>query len=391
MAELVFWGAAFAIVFAYLGFPLVLLLRATLWPAPPLRRGDAHPTVSYVIVAYNEVDVIGRKLDNVFSMDFPSERLQVILASDGSTDGTVEAVRAHPRGADCLVLDLPRGGKNATLNAAVGAATGEILVFSDADSMLEPHSLRALLEPLSDPSVGGVAGHFEYEDPERKGEGERAYWSVDRIWKRLESRGGQLTSATGQIYAIRASLFTPVPDGVTDDFFVSTGVIAAGLRLVFEERAVAHGPVAESAEVEFRRKVRVAGRGLASAWARRILFDPRRYGFYSLQLFTHKVLRRLVGLPLVVLLFASFALVGTHLFYALACLGQLTVHLLAGLGWWLRDRPIGRNRVFTIPLYFDLVNLAGSLAFVDFVRGKRHLHWSPERSPEAAKAPGASA
>jgi cellulose synthase/poly-beta-1,6-N-acetylglucosamine synthase-like glycosyltransferase len=382
MLQLVFWAAVALIAYAYLGFPLLLALRAYAFPLPTPRCAPRTPRVSYVIAAHNEARVIARKLDNVFAHDYPTDRMQVILASDGSSDGTVEAARAHPRADDSLILDLPRAGKNATLNAGVAAADGEILVFSDADSMLEPEALAALIAPFADDSVGGVGGNFVYEDPGHRGEGERSYWSVDRLWKRLESRAGQLTSATGQIYAIRAELFTPVPDGVTDDFYVSTGVIDAGLRLVFEERAVARGPVAESSDLEFRRKVRVAAGGLASVWARRRLLDPRHFGFYSIQLFSHKVLRRAVGLPLVVTWLASIVLAGVHPIYALACLAQTMLHVVALVGWWLRDRPVGRRRWLSIPVFFDLVNLAGAIAFVDLLRGKRYLHWSPERGSE---------
>lgn len=383
LVELVFWASVAVVAYAYLGFPLILALRAWLFAAPAPRGGEGTPSVSYVIVAHNEARVIARKLDNVFALDYPPGRLQVILASDGSTDGTIEAAAAHPRGGDLLLLDLPRAGKNATLNAGVAAAEGEILVFSDADSMLEPRALKVLVAPFADESVGGVAGNFEYEDPAGQGQGESSYWSVDRLWKRLESRAGQLTSATGQIYAIRAELFTAVPDGVTDDFFVSTGVIEAGRRLVFEERAVARGPVAESPELEFRRKIRVAGRGLASVRARRRLLDPRRHGFYAIQLFSHKVLRRAVGLPLAIAWLASIALATEHPFYALACLAQTGFHLVALVGWWLRESAVGRRRWLAIPVFFDLVNLAGAIAFVDLIRGKRYLHWSPERGSEA--------
>jgi hypothetical protein len=140
--------------------------------------------------------------------------------------------------------------------------------------------------------------------------------------------------------------------------------------------------VAESSDLEFRRKVRVAAGGLASVWARRRLLDPRHFGFYSIQLFSHKVLRRAVGLPLVVTWLASIVLAGVHPIYALACLAQTMLHVVALVGWWLRDRPVGRRRWLSIPVFFDLVNLAGAIAFVDLLRGKRYLHWSPERGSE---------
>ena len=270
--------------------------------------------------------------------DYPADRLEVIFASDGSDDGTDARVgEIWGRSSDGprrTLLSLPRLGKNAALNAAAAAASGEILVFSDADSHLAPDAIRRLVAPLTDPSIGAAGGDFRYAG--RGGEGERAYWSFDRFWKRLSSRAGSMTSATGQIYAIRAALFEPAPDGVTDDFFVSTGAIAAGKRLWFAEDAVATGRVASSSRAEFRRKVRVMARGLASVWARRALLDPRRHGFYALQLFTHKVLRRALGVPVAVAFVCAIALAPVDPLYAGAAAIQALVHGAALAGWGLR-------------------------------------------------------
>jgi hypothetical protein len=190
-----------------------------------------------------------------------------------------------------------------------------------------------------------------------------------------------MTSATGQIYAIRSELFEPVPDGVTDDFFVSTGAIAQGLRLWYEPAAIASGPVAVSSDDEFRRKVRVMGRGFASVWQRRKLLDPRQTGFYALQLLSHKVLRRLVGIPLLGLALSAPPLAGRGGFYVAVAIGQVVFHSVALLGWLLREQRIGRSRVLALPLFADLVSLAGLIALSDFLRGRQHRGWVPQRSP----------
>ena len=202
------------------------------------------------------------------------------------------------------MLDLPRTGKAGALNTAVERATGEILVFSDANSMFAPDALARLAAPFADPSVGGVAGDQRYLPDDGDGgvaKGERGYWDLDRAIKQAESAAGNVISATGAIYAVRRSLFGPVPDGVTDDFATSTAVIAQGHRLVFAPDAVAYEPVGAAAEIEYGRKVRVMTRGLNGVVLRRGLLDPRRHGFYAVQLFSHKVLRRLMAIPLLML------------------------------------------------------------------------------------------
>jgi cellulose synthase/poly-beta-1,6-N-acetylglucosamine synthase-like glycosyltransferase len=383
--ETVFWGSVAAIGWTYVGFPLVLALRR---PLPPPRRtpGTPPPRVSYVIVVHNEREVIEAKLTNVEALDYPRDRLEVIVASDGSDDGTDECVARHAGPTRIQLLSLPRVGKNAALDAAVEATTGEILAFSDADSMLEPGALRALVAPFQDPSVGGVGGDYRYEEDTAGGASERRYWSLDRVWKTLESRSGSVTSATGQIYAIRRAVFDRVPDGVTDDFFVSTGAIAAGLRLVFEPGAVAHGPVAETTEAEYRRKLRLMTRGFASVHARRQLLDPRRTGFYAIQLATHKIARRLVGLPLIGLAVSAPLLAGVHPFYALAALGQAGLYGLAVAGFVLRTSPAGRHTLLALPLFFVMANWAGLRAGWDFLRGRRHRVWVPQRTRPSSEA-----
>jgi cellulose synthase/poly-beta-1,6-N-acetylglucosamine synthase-like glycosyltransferase len=332
-----------------------------------------------VIVVHNERSVIDEKLANVEALEYPRDRLQVILASDGSDDGTNERVAAWTGDTSIELVELPRIGKNAALNAAVEAASGEILAFSDADSMLEPGALRALIAPFQDDEVGGVGGDYWYDEEIAGGASERSYWSSDRIWKSLESRAGSMTSATGQIYAIRRALFTTVPDGVTDDFYVSTGAIDAGRRLWFEPDAVARGQVADSSDAEYRRKVRLMTRGFASVWARRRLLDPRVTGLYALQLATHKIARRLIGLPLIGLALGSALLVNVHPIYTLAAIGQLALYGLAIAGWRLRDTPLGRSRLLALPAFFVMANWAGLRAGFDFLRGRRHLVWEPHR------------
>jgi hypothetical protein len=218
--------------------------------------------------------------------------------------------------------------------------------------------------------------------------GERGYWDLDRIVKHAESLGGSVISATGAIYAIRRELFVAVPEGVTDDFVTSTRVVEQGRRLVFEPTARAFEPTAGSGSREYRRKVRIMTRGLRGVAAVRTLLDPRRSGFYALQLFTHKVLRRVMVVPLGAIAIASTALWSEGIVYRIAALGQLGVYGLGLAGLLARDRPVGRQPLLALPAFFCLVNIASLHAIANLVTGRRIDRWTPARAVEPVDAEG---
>ena len=307
--------------------------------------------MSVIIAARNEAADIGRRLENLVALDYPRDRLEVVIASDGSEDGTAAIVAGwSDRGV--RLLDLPRVGKADALNAAVAASSGEILVFSDANSMFAPDAVRALVRRFADPEVGGVAGDQRYETAatgDGLAEGERGYWDLDRLLKIAESRAGNVVSATGAIYAIRRTLFRPVATGVTDDFYTSVAVVAQGRRLVFARDAVAFEPPAKSGGDEFGRKVRIMTRGLRGTILMRELLDPRRHGFYAIQLAWHKIFRRLMVVPLLGLFASSLLLVGRGRIYTLAALAQLAGYGLGLAGLALRDQPVGRKKLALVP------------------------------------------
>jgi cellulose synthase/poly-beta-1,6-N-acetylglucosamine synthase-like glycosyltransferase len=386
MTAILFFFALAVLAYAYLGFPILLLARSRLVRRPH-RSGDHEPTVSLIICAHNEVSSIGEKLENIRQLDYPSDRLEVIVASDGSTDGTDDLVRSRSD-SGVRLLSLPRLGKIPTLNAAVAEARGEILVFSDANSMYERSAVRALVRPFVDSRVGGVAGDQRYAKAASvvdEGEGERAYWNIDRKLKQWQSVSGSVTSSTGAIHAVRRSLFRVVPSGVTDDFWISTNVVAQGTRLVFAGDAIAIEPAASSSGLEFDRKVRVMTRGLRGVWLMRELLDPFRHGFYSVQLLSHKVLRRLVFVPLAVLAVTAPLLWADGMIFRLATLGQSALYGAAALGGLIPSR--GRvSRIASIPFFFCMVNAAAAVATVNLLRGKTIESWEPRREAAASRA-----
>lgn len=379
---ILFWVAVVLIVYTYIAFPLGVILRGLFWNRPYKHDElTTPPSVSIVISAYNEAGSIGAKLDNILSMAYPRECLEVIVASDGSTDGTnaiVEQYKEHR----VTLLSLPRVGKAAALNAAVNAASGEIVVFSDANSMYETDAIRQLVRPFADPKVGGVAGNQIYRREGSAGsssDGERAYWNFDRMLKQFQGRSGNTLAATGAIYAIRKSLFGPIPDGVSDDLFTSTGIIVRGFRLVFAPEAVAYEPVAATSQAEFGRKVRVIMRSWKAFAFRKELFNPVRYKFYTLQLFSHKILRYLVVFPLLTLFLVSPFVWQAGFLYQLATLAQVLFYACAVSGLLLHDTPFGRKKIFTIPFYFCMVNAAALFAIIKVLRGQQIKHWEPQR------------
>ncbi len=374
-----FWAAVALVAFTYAGFPLVLLLRA-LWKRRPIQKADITPSVTMLIVAHNEAGVIRERLDNALALDYPSHLLDILVASDGSDDGTDEIVAEYAaRGV--WLLSLPRGGKIAALNAAVPHAQGDILVFSDANSMCAPSSLRALVRPFADTRVGGVAGRQVYTSAgtfSSTANGECAYFSIDQKLKEWETAAGSITTATGALYGMRRSLFESIPDGVADDFLNSLRVVQRGYRMVYEPRAIVAEQVAASSAVEFRRKIRIIALGLRTLSFARELLDPGRYHFYSFQLLSHKVLRWMMPWPLLVLLCSSAILAPSAPLYRAVFLAQASFYAAALLASLVPNellRRIGPVFVLTVPYYF-CVAYAGSLGAQWLtLRGRRWDTW----------------
>jgi cellulose synthase/poly-beta-1,6-N-acetylglucosamine synthase-like glycosyltransferase len=367
-----------AIGVVYLGLPLYVGGRALLRPRPVRPGTIPLGTVSVVIAAHDEEATITATLDRLHAQRC-AEVVEIVVASDGSTDRTVELARTHP--IRPVVLDLPRGGKSRALEQALEVAVGDIVVFTDANTELGDGAIEALLRPLTDPAVGGVAGDQRYGDrPSGTARSERGYWSYERSIKRWQHRAGSITSATGALHAVRREFIGPIPADVPDDFYLSTAVRSAHARLAFAPDALAWERPNDRPRAEYRRRVRIITSGLTGVWRRRDLLDPRRHGDDAIVFALHKVGRRLLFLPLIVLALTAFltrraSRLGRWLWRA-----QVALYGAAIVGTVAPTSRAGRHPVVALPAHFCNANLAAANAVANLVRGRSYTTWTPERS-----------
>ena len=379
MAAVVFWGAIAMLVYVYAGYPALVFVLARLRPRP-VRRGPELSSVSFIVAAYNEEAVIADKLRNTLAIDYPADRLEIIVASDGSTDRTEEIVRTQ-FGGRVRFLALRRQGKTLAQNQAVEAATGDILVFSDATTIYHPPSLCALVANFADPDVGLVTGSVVYglETNTSMDKGRAAYWNYESFLRRQESRFHSVLGAAGCCYALRRQLYTPLPPELISDVVQTVKVVQQGYRAVVEDDAVVYEP-AESRTIreELERRGRVIARGLRGKYYLRDFFHPLRHPWFCFQVLSHRLLRWSVPLFLVALFLANAALLDRPLFRALF-VAQVAFYLIAALGYALERRNL-RPRGLTIPFYFCVINLAPLLAVRALLRGERKATWETSRT-----------
>jgi cellulose synthase/poly-beta-1,6-N-acetylglucosamine synthase-like glycosyltransferase len=337
---LAFWIGAALIVYTHIGYPLALRALLSLCRRPTLEPGvwEEAPRVSLIVAAFDEEEVIAAKVANALSLDYPRERLELIVASDGSSDAT--AARARAAGAD-LVLELPRSGKIAAQNAAAERATGEILAFSDANSIWAPDSLRHLVEPFADPAVGYACGQVRFLDP--VGDNlEGAYWRYEMAVRELESGLAGVTAGNGAIYAVRAAAYLSLPPAASHDLSLPFLLAKRGRRSLYVPWARAEEKMVPTLEGEFARKRRmmvglwdiVVGEGMCS---------PAGYPpLYAFEIASHRLLRYATPLLHAIVLVANVALLGQGWIYTATLAAQLALLLAALLG---RALPLAPFRI----------------------------------------------
>jgi cellulose synthase/poly-beta-1,6-N-acetylglucosamine synthase-like glycosyltransferase len=336
--EIVFWAALGLIVYAHLGYPLLLWGLARLFgedEAAPSWRGEL-PRVTLIVPAHDERGVIERRVANALALDYPRERLELIVASDGSSDGTAELARAA--GAD-RVLELPRGGKVAALDAAVREAEGQVLAFSDANALWRPDALRKLLDRFADERVGYVCGQVRFVGGEG-GNQEGLYWRYEMAVRRLESSLAGVTAGNGAIYAVRREAYLELDPSRGQDISFPFELTKRGWRAVYEPGALAEERMAPTVEGEFRRKRRMMW-GLWDVMLKWGMLDPRGYDLgYAFEIASHRLLRYLTPWLHLIALGANLALLGRGGLYAVTLILQLGLLAAAALGRYLPLLPL---------------------------------------------------
>lgn len=377
--QIVFWACIALMGYAYVGYPMLVFLFSRAFPKP-VKTGEIDPTVTVLITAYNEENAIREKLENTLAIEYPRDKFQIIVASDGSTDGTDDIVREFAdRGVE-LVRKEGRVGKTATQNAAVERATGDIILFSDATTAYQTNVFRTLLPYFADETVGCVAGRLIYVDDESTnvGKGAQSYWGYETFIKIAESRTCSLIGASGCLYAVRRSAYEPLYPEACSDFLICTSLFRKGLRSVFAPEAVCTEETNRDANHELNMRVRVISQTFTDLWRNRDMMNPFKSGFFAIELISHKLLRYAVPFILFAAYLASVALAAQSPFYLLILALQTAFYLTAVAGWIVESTG-RRSGILAMPLYFVLANLASVVAFYKFLRGEKYARWEPIR------------
>lgn len=377
-ATVVFWVAAALLFYVYAGYPLLLAVLALFSQRRKPEPGHL-PAISVLIAAHNEEAGIAKKLEQTLALDYPADKLEILVLSDGSTDRTDEIVKSFADPRVRLVRVEPRRGKTNAQNFGVRQARGEVLVFSDATTVYHPMALRYLACNYADPEVGAASGRYQYFDPQGHsptGLGTVAFWNYENFIKMLQSRIRTISGCCGCIYSVRRAAYTELAPEIISDLVQPLWVLQKGYRVVFEDRALAYEETTQSTAEEFSMRVRVVTRGMRGLLSVPELFKPWNYGWVCFQLVSHKVMRWLVPLFLAILLAASVALAGWP-FYFWMFLLQVAFYLAALLSTVL---PLHRRwRLLGIPLYFCTLNAAALLSLIELLRGRKYAVWQPVR------------
>ena len=375
--EISFWTALFIVFYTYLGYGIVLCLLVKLKElfVKPVRRvlpaADRDlPEVTLFITAFNEADIVDEKMANSLELDYPEEKLHIVWVTDGSDDGTNERLRTRWEGKATVFFQPERQGKTAAMNRGMKLVDTPIVVFTDANTMLNKGAIKEIIRQFSDPRVGCVAGEKRVEIQAEQGAtaGEGIYWKYESALKRLDYRLYSAVGAAGELFAIRTSLFEQMPpDTLLDDFILSLRIAMRGYKIAYSKEAYALESASLNMREEEKRKVRISAGGLQSVWRLRGLLNMFRYGILSFQYISHRVLRwTLTPVVLFALLPLNLLLACTgHTLYTVILALQLAFYLLGYLGYKMEKRNI-RNKLLFIPYYFLFMN-------INVIRGYSYL------------------
>lgn len=386
LAEIIFISSVALIAYAAIGYPL-LVFAVSILRNRPVRKADISPSISVIIAAHNEEADIAAKIENTLALDYPKEKLEIIVVSDCSTDRTDEIVRAYSCHGVVLHRQQERRGKTMAQNSAVAVSSGEILIFTDATTSYESDVLRKITRSFADPEVGCVGGQLVYVDNSKTsiGRGCSSYWSYEKFMKSCESQAGSLIGVSGCLYAVRRCSYTPLAADMSSDFVIASDIQLKGLRTVYEPEAICTEVTNQRSRDEFRMRVRVIEQTMSAMRRYREVISIRRHGMFAFQMMSHKVLRYALPVVLIAVLVSNLFLMGESTFYRFTLASQLAFYLAALAGWVLA-RFGAKLGMLGLPYYFVLGNVAIIVGFVKFMRGEAHVVWEPLRETNGSKS-----
>ena len=378
MWKLIFWISVATVIYTDLGYTLIIPVFGVFFRRR-LNRKEIEPKVTFLITAYNEEKNIGGKLGETLALDYPKDKVEIIVASDGSTDRTDEIVKEFRERGVILKRVEGRVGKTATQNEAVRVATGDIIIFSDATTTYEKDAIRKIVRNYHDRSVGAVSGRYEYSNPKGApvGIGTILFWKYENFIKSMQTKIRTITGCCGCIYSVRRDLYVPLAADIISDLVEPLKIIEKGYRVIFEPEAIAYEVTSEKPSEEFSMRIRIINRAMQGILSVKGLLNPMRYPFVSFQLISHKILRWLIPLFLIGIFVSNFYLLG-HWFYNLTFIGQI-IFYAAALAGLIADSLGWRFRILAIPLYFCVVNTASLFAFFKTLKGQKTVTWETVR------------
>lgn len=384
---LLFWILVFFVLYSYIVYPVIILVAGEFFGRNKqyiaLLPKNELPTITLLVTAYNEIDVVEQKIENSKALQYPTEKLKLMWVTDGSNDGTPEKVQSYTN--INVLHESQRNGKIHAMNRAALMVDTEIIVFCDANTMLTQDTLLHIAKHFKNPKVGCVAGEKQVLNPQKSaaGTGEGLYWKYESWLKKLDYRLNTTLGAAGELFAIRKKLFNPVEsDTVLDDFIISLRIAAAGYTVAYEPSAIATELPSFSIKEEMKRKIRIAAGGYQSLLRLTFLFNIFKHGWLSFQFISHKIFRWLICPLSMLLLIPTHTIIilqnPQNIFFIIAGIIHISAYTMALIGWLMETSNL-KNSWFYLPYYFVSTNIAQIRGLLRYLKKSQPVNWEKAR------------
>ncbi len=374
--QIIFWFLLSLIFWTYFGYMFALKV-ISVFRRKKVKKSEYYPEVSLIITAFNEENNIRRKIENSLALNYPEDKLEIIVVSDGSTDNTEDIVRSFEDKGIKLLASSEREGKHFGQGKGVEIAKSELLVFSDVSTFLKSDAVENIIENFADPKIGCISGQDEIKSERFSSQGEGFYVRYEMELRALESASNSLVGVSGSFFAIRKILCENWIGNLSSDFYLPIMTYMNGYRTVLEETAIGYYEILDEERNEFARKVRTIVHGMGVLFRFKEILNPFKYGFFSIQMISHKLSRWLVPLYLIFLFLINLLLIDTTSVFLITLTIQAVFYLLALAGYLIPG--LKRHFIFKIPLFFVMVNYSIIVAWYNFLLGKSFIIWEPTK------------